>query len=87
MHGGERDDLTDSGAISQATFVSIGCSDGFIRLISIDGLSYTEIETIRGVPVESENDAVLYHDLNNCTNKAITGTQNGALALIDIEQS
>ena len=42
---------------------------------------------MKGVPEGSEDDAVLYHDLNNCTNKAICGTQNGGLQLIDIEAS
>ena len=30
---------------------------------------------------------MLYHDLNNCSNKAICGTQAGALSLVDIEES
>ena len=32
------------------------------------------------------SDAVLYHGLNNCTNKAICGLQSGNLNLMDIEE-
>ena len=66
-------------------FVSMGCSDGYIRLVSIDieEGTYTIIEEI---PLsEGSNDAVLYHDINNCAAKAICGTQEGNLNLVDIE--
>ena len=74
LHGGE---VTDA-SISQSNFVSIGCSDGLLRLISCDGDSYTTIEEIPLAAASDDTigdpDAILYHDLNNCTNKAICGT-------------
>lgn len=38
-----------------------------------------------GTSTTDSQDAVLYHDINNCANKAICGSQEGAINLIDIE--
>ena len=42
-----------------------------------------EIEA--GEAGQEEKDAILYHDINNCANKAICGMQSGAICLVDIE--
>ena len=60
--------------------------------IDLEAGSYTVIEEIKAqsdIDVEdsAEVDAILYHDLNNCSNKAICGTQEGSLHLVDLETS
>lgn len=69
-------------SISQANFVSIGCSDGQLRLLSCEGDNYTIIEEIK---VQAEDDAILHHGLNNCNNKAICAMQSGDINLVDLE--
>ena len=90
LHGG---DETNESSISQAAFVSMGCSDGSLRLVSVDceSATYTNIEEIDtnftsdSAQETEEKDAVLHHEINNCANKAICGTQSGSICLVDIE--
>ena len=54
----------------------MGCSDGKLRLVSVDCEqdTYTTIEEIDGKNADGEDDSILHHEINNCANKAICGT-------------